>query len=664
MLSSITLKDFISYDSVHIDFEGAKSIVVVGDNGAGKSALLEVLPFADYGLGRFQYLNEYARLNGDGSFGVEVVRKDVPNVGDILKATRGIRAGKGFAEVWLNDEIVAKGKGASEYLSALTGLDDESFMLTSFFGLGDNDKSDPLLKVFPSKCLETLQKIANVYIYTKFHKRVSDDLKAEKRSIELLERGIEVAEELLDDVPTLKKSMERARACEDSLVVKLGNLRAKRNRLVAEEEKYQAVIRERDTLQERREQLRSSIDKLKKSIERLELSIEDSKNELDEAIEEREHLQSNLKKGDIDVLSGEIEDITSDISSRTTIRELKSVATSVDLDDASVCPLCESPITDVRIKKWHKEVARLDIELEKLMGEKNNKGEDLRSLRKNDKRLIALKQNIKSLISSVESDRRRLSEDTRQKSVDGGTLDIADSRYADLCKKLNSSDYSKISTNLREINDKVEEYQRQSGAVKQEVSSLKDSIVDNTKRNKELKSSKHELSESRKAVRALSILVEAWSRYGIPLNLLKDLTAAIEDRATAIYQEFDSGAILIQEVEGSKPGLRFVLKDRKGTRSFGGLSLGEKVMFFIAVRVAVSQIIAAARDIKIDYLVLDEGMGNLSPKNRDNLVRLINKILRKIFPQVIMVSHTEMRDIFSRTIKVEVEGDISKATVL
>jgi DNA repair exonuclease SbcCD ATPase subunit len=127
-----------------------------------------------------------------------------------------------------------------------------------------------------------------------------------------------------------------------------------------------------------------------------------------------------------------------------------------------------------------------------------------------------------------------------------------------------------------------------------------------------------------------------------------------------VYQEFDNGTIEVREVEDrGKPGIEFYLIDRKGERTFGQLSAGEKVMFFISIRVAIAQIVAAKKNVQIDYLVLDEAMGNLSEKRRDDLIRVVNKVLRKLFPQVLMVSHTEMRDIFSQTIKVSAENGIS-----
>jgi len=91
--------------------------------------------------------------------------------------------------------------------------------------------------------------------------------------------------------------------------------------------------------------------------------------------------------------------------------------------------------------------------------------------------------------------------------------------------------------------------------------------------------------------------------------------------------------------------------------------MGEKVMFFISIRVAIAQIVAEDSPITVDFLVLDEVLGNLSPKRRDDLVRLINKTLRKVFPQLILVTHTTMPDIFDKTIEVSMRNDVSSVAV-
>jgi len=186
----------------------------------------------------------------------------------------------------------------------------------------------------------------------------------------------------------------------------------------------------------------------------------------------------------------------------------------------------------------------------------------------------------------------------------------------------------------------------------------------NKKGRETIEIAKKARDKARKEMVALGLLKDAWSRYGIPLQLIDRICRQIEERASAVYKEFDNGRIEVREVEDrGKPGIQFYLVDRKGDRTFNQLSMGEKVMFFVAIRVAVAQIVAADMPILVDYLILDEVMANLSPKRRDDLVRLINKVLRKIFPQVMMVSHTEMRDIFSQTIRVTAENEVSKIEV-
>jgi len=113
-------------------------------------------------------------------------------------------------------------------------------------------------------------------------------------------------------------------------------------------------------------------------------------------------------------------------------------------------------------------------------------------------------------------------------------------------------------------------------------------------------------------------------------------------------------------VDGAKPGLEFMLYDEMGARSYKALSIGEKVMVYLAIRVAISQIINANKNNKIDFLILDEIAGNLSQTRREALTKLTNSLLRKFFTQVFMVSHVDLRDIFNETLSVTKVNGISK----
>jgi DNA repair exonuclease SbcCD ATPase subunit len=179
------------------------------------------------------------------------------------------------------------------------------------------------------------------------------------------------------------------------------------------------------------------------------------------------------------------------------------------------------------------------------------------------------------------------------------------------------------------------------------VSAMKDAVAVNTEK-----------------MLAYKLVADAFSRYAIPVQLLRNLRTAIERRATSIYQYFTAGVIRIDDVEGARPGVEFVLYDEMGARSYKALSTGEKVMVFLAIRVAITQIINASRNNKVEFLILDEIAGNLSPTKRDALTKLINSLLRKFFSQIFMVSHVELRDIFNETLHVKKINGVSRVKVV
>ena len=74
--------------------------------------------------------------------------------------------------------------------------------------------------------------------------------------------------------------------------------------------------------------------------------------------------------------------------------------------------------------------------------------------------------------------------------------------------------------------------------------------------------------------------------------------------------------------------------------------------------------IVSDRGADISFLVLDEALGNLSEKNRDALVRLVHQVLNRLFRQIMMVSHTLMRDVFKRTVHVSAENGVSTVEVM
>lgn len=659
MLSRIEASDFLSYKDVAVDFEGADSIAVCGDNGSGKSSLLEILPYAYYGIGRYQYASELVRLTADDQMHVHVVLKDVPSSGHVMEILRGTKP-KGWVQVRVDKELVAKGREANEYIENTLGMSAEIFLLTAFFGLGDNKKSDPLLKVEPATCLETLQKIAKVHVYTKFYKKSSERQKRNTSELEKIRVRVDTLSEIIKNPDELKKELDEIKAESVALRGELQKNQISRDALVVQEDKYIAFVRERDKVESDIVSTKISINSAVEYSADERETVKVAKGDAAKCLPKLKDIKAEISAFSKKEKAIELRNITTRIGNTTLMRDLKKVASG--MEDKAECPLCNADITEKTMQQWRRDVKVLGRTLEELI-DKQTDTSNLIFEYDDRKADIA---NLESALATADSRLRRstdrINKYKKDVAIGKAQLEKLQMRHAQLEEKL-GSEYDKVVEDLSGISEIIEDLQRQVGNAESTVRELRKGVEENKDLCRQLREAKKKQKARITDGEALGLLMDAFSRYGIPLTLLDGLREDITKRATEIYEEFGPGEILIQDVEGAKPGVRFSLSDKKGIRPFAGLSLGERVMFFIAVRVAVAQIIEATTDINIDFLVLDEGMGNLSPEKRTDLTRLINKILRRIFPKVIMVSHTEMPEIFSRTLWVTDDDGISRVEV-
>jgi exonuclease SbcC len=87
------------------------------------------------------------------------------------------------------------------------------------------------------------------------------------------------------------------------------------------------------------------------------------------------------------------------------------------------------------------------------------------------------------------------------------------------------------------------------------------------------------------------------------------------------------------------------------------ISSGEEDIANLALRLAISQMIAERAGQPLSLLILDEIFGSLDEQRRIGAVNLL-RALGDRFPQVILITHVEsMRDTFDRTIRVDYDGN-------
>ncbi len=93
------------------------------------------------------------------------------------------------------------------------------------------------------------------------------------------------------------------------------------------------------------------------------------------------------------------------------------------------------------------------------------------------------------------------------------------------------------------------------------------------------------------------------------------------------------------------------------------LSGGEEDVVNLALRLAISQMIADRAGQPLSLLVLDEIFGSLDDERRTGVLTLLSSLADR-FPQVILITHVEsMREAFDRVLRVEYDVERGVASV-
>jgi len=655
MITKIVLNNFLSYEKAVVEFDGS-TIAVVGENGHGKSAFLEAIPYAYFGIGR-ETKEGMSRINGDGSHRVEVWEQDN------LVFIRGRKpGGAGYCEVRIDGELKAKGGDAGIWIENYLGMNSDTFMLTAFFGLGDTH-SDKLLKVLPSARLEAMQSLAQIGPYKSLLKKAKTKYDEAERLYATERARMEGAKEALGDDKKLQEGLSAGLKLITDADNTLKKLKEERRNLQIEEETYHAFVREKERVGVERHNLRKEIDKKENKQAELEESLVDSSETIVDTRNGLDKCTKELSELDCNILAEKLGNIQRAFGAAKLDLELKKSALNVSLGDAVECPLCGQSVVQEIVDTWAVSVTALQEKLNNLHDDDNIISDQLAQVGDLQESVATLDQEIKVLSSNAKKDENEIKGIKKELVKLLSQIKKKDDRYVFLVEKL-GDEYQGLKNKLEKVSSDIDACKGQRHNTSGQMSQIKQSLERNKCARKTIQEVKKTMKNCSKNMVATNLLKKAWSRYGIPLQLTEALSKKIEDRASSVYQEFDNGRIEVRKVEDrGKPGMQFYLADRKGARTFNQLSMGEKVMFFISVRVAIAQIVSVDSPLTVDFLILDEVMANLSPKSRDNLIRLVNKVLRKIFPQLLMVSHTPMRDIFSQTITVTAENDVSSIEV-
>jgi exonuclease SbcC len=165
------------------------------------------------------------------------------------------------------------------------------------------------------------------------------------------------------------------------------------------------------------------------------------------------------------------------------------------------------------------------------------------------------------------------------------------------------------------------------------------------------------------AAKRLAADIERWNELDRALGDLRgelnqQLRPDLRERASLFLQHLTRGRY--DDLDLTEDYVPIIVEDGETKPVISG---GEEDVVNLALRLAISQMIADRAGQPLSLLVLDEVFGSLDEERRQAVVDLLRAVADR-FPQVILISHVEaLRDAFDRVVRVTFDEERGITTV-
>ncbi len=165
-------------------------------------------------------------------------------------------------------------------------------------------------------------------------------------------------------------------------------------------------------------------------------------------------------------------------------------------------------------------------------------------------------------------------------------------------------------------------------------------------------------------------LREAFGKKGLQAMIIESAIPEIETEANRLLGRMTEGRMSLRlETQKEKvtggvaETLDIIIADELGARPYDLFSGGESFRANLALRIAISKLLARRAGAQLQTLVIDEGFGSQDTKGRDLVVDAISSIQHD-FERIIVITHIEeLKDLFPARIDVVKTADGARVTI-
>jgi len=691
----LELTNFLAYrNPAPLDFTGIHVAVLTGENGAGKSSLLDAMTWALWSRARAKTDNELVH-QGQTEMRVEFTFA----LGDqIYRVIRARRVGRGAGSV-LDFQIQNDaGKWASiaeatipktqEKIIRTLRLEYDTFVNSAYIMQG---KADEFTGKRPTERKQVLADILGLQEWERYEERAKEKIKSVEKDI----AGLEALLNEIEGELARRDEYERELAEAKGKVIEVGvRLRAAEAGWAQIDAARQAMI----ALERQLDALTKRIRDAEQEVAALDTDLREAQSRADAVSisHQREAVQQRLAK--LEELESERERVTEtrrasgelaaqlrgqNEAARAEADGLKKRVETLQAATEPRCPTCGQPLSEAeraklvaelnaevearreayrqnqaQLKTLTDEQAALDKSLKQI-------GDDLREKPTLIKQLAELQTALvqageaKERIAGLGERRTRWQQAIEKDRAERAQLDVQAEQYNALLR--DSAAKQAALDRLRQEDTLTKAHM---GAAQQKLAALDDLA----KQRETKRAERNRLADDKGIYEELR---EAFGKRGVPAMMIEAAVPEIEAAANALLTRMTGGRMHVRfmtqretQAGETRETLDIQISDELGTRAYEMYSGGEAFRVNFAIRIALSQLLARRAGTQVQTLIVDEGFGVLDAAGRERLVEAINAA-QSDFQRILVVTHIdELKDAFPARIEITKGPDGSEITVI
>ncbi|MEJ2012821.1 MAG: SMC family ATPase [Anaerolineales bacterium] len=680
----LELKNFLAYQSPPaLNFEGIHVACLAGENGAGKSSLLDAITWSLWGRARSNSPDDLIH-QGKKEMRVALTFAQGADRYRVIRQRKAGKRGTSILEFQIWDETEGGWRGLSaatmrdtqKRIDDLLRLDYETFTNSAFLVQG---QADAFTTKTPTQRKQVLANILGLGVWEVYEARAREKMSSTQADIQRVEGRLqEIGRELghrAEYEEELKTAGEQADAVGKKLVEaerQWADLEGARAEMVNLQRRIDDLTRRITTRQQELEEL---------SAERAELETRADGSAVEAALEEittalealaplQERLDELIKQGAVLLeQTANLRGINEALGPET--EPLKVRLETLQQSDQPVCPTCAQPLTEghrhelvqdlkqeiaARREQYRvnrEQIAELEKGLKALHQEQSGLQERLKeriSLEKKLGELQAVREHVgqaQAQLQKLDSRIKRWEQDLAEEIARREKLeqDIKASESRVQAAALTEADLEGLRREKRMADERV-------GGARQKLAALDAFEVQRTERAAERQQLALDLG-------LYGALRDAFSKRGVPAMIIETAVPELERSANELLSRMTDGRLHVRietqrEIKTGelREALDIIISDELGSRPYEMYSGGEAFRIDFAIRIALSRMLARRAGAKLRSLFMDEGFGTQDARGREHLVSAINSI-QDDFDLILVITHIEaLKEAFPARIEI------------